>query len=63
MGQCTRVFLCSRIISSLPELILLDELIKLEGAICKVEHVNGSTYTDLHGDLRMNDDGLYHAAA
>jgi hypothetical protein len=41
----------------------IDELIELEGAICKVEHVNGSAYTDLHGDLRMNDDGLYCAAA
>jgi hypothetical protein len=41
----------------------IDELIELEGAIRKVEHVNGSTYTDLHGDLRMNNDGLYRAAA
>ncbi len=41
----------------------IDELIELEGAICKVEHVNGSAYTDLHGDLRMNNDGLYRAAA
>jgi hypothetical protein len=41
----------------------IDELIELKGVICKVEHVNGSTYTDLHGDLRMNDDRLYCAAA
>ncbi len=41
----------------------IDELIKLEGAICKVEHVNGPTYTDLHGDLRMDDDGLYRVTA
>ncbi len=40
-----------------------DELIELEGVICEVKHVNGSTYTDLHGDLRMNNDGLYRAAA
>jgi hypothetical protein len=41
----------------------IAELIELEGAIRKVEHVNGSTYTDLHGDLRMSNDGLYRAAA
>jgi hypothetical protein len=41
----------------------IDELIELEEAIHEVEHVNGSTYTDLHGDLRMNNDGLYPAAA
>ncbi len=28
-----------------------------------MEYVNGSTYTDLHGDLRMNNNGLYCAAA
>ncbi len=39
----------------------INELIELEGAICKVEHVNRSAYTDLHGDLRMNNNGLYHA--
>ncbi len=31
--------------------------------IRKVEHVNGSTYTDLHGNLMMNNDGLYRTAA
>jgi hypothetical protein len=41
----------------------INELIELEGAIRKVEYVSGSTYTDLHGDLRMNkNDGLYCAA-
>jgi hypothetical protein len=39
-----------------------DELIKLEGAICEVEHVNGFTCTDLHGDLRMNNNRLSHTA-
>ncbi len=28
-----------------------------------MEHVNGSTYTELHGDLRMINDGLYCATA
>ncbi len=41
----------------------IDELIKLKGAIHEVEHVNGSTYTYLHGDLRMKDDGLSRVAA
>jgi hypothetical protein len=40
-----------------------DELLKLEVVICDVEHENGSTYTDLYGDLRMNNDGLSRAAA
>ncbi len=39
------------------------ELIELEGAICEVEHENGSTCTDLYGDLRMNNDSLSRAAA
>ncbi len=39
-----------------------DKIIKLEVAIHKVEHVNESTYTDLHGDLRMINYGLSRAA-
>ncbi len=41
----------------------VDELIELEEAIHEVEHVNGSTYTDLHGDSRMSDNGLSRVAA
>jgi hypothetical protein len=37
------------------------ELLELEGAICKVELMNGSTYIDLYGDLRMNNDGISRA--
>jgi hypothetical protein len=39
------------------------ELLELEGAICEVEHENGSTYTDLYGDLRSNNNGSSCAAA
>ena len=40
-----------------------DQLMEFESAIRAVDHKNGATWTELHGDLRVNNDGISRAAA